>query len=132
MSSYNHVTLIGNLGEEPQTRYIPGGKTVCNFSLAVNEYYRDAAGEKVDSAHWFRVACWDKTAELAGEHLRKGSRVLVDGRLKTRYYLDRDGVKRYVVDVVANRLVFLDSVYLGQDPEPEPAGVGADLEEPPF
>lgn len=133
--SYNSVTLIGNLGDDPEMRYTPAGKSVTNLRLAVNEYYRDAAGDRHNMAHWFSVECWEKTAELAIQHLSKGSRVLVDGRLKTRSYTDRQGVKRYAVDVVATRLVFLDAAPARAgdlEPDRELAGVGADLEDLPF
>jgi single-strand DNA-binding protein len=108
MSSYNAVTLLGNLGAEPELKYTPSGKAVANFRLAVNERYTDAAGQQHRQAHWFSVSCWEKLAELAGLYLVKGSRVLVSGRLTSRSYEADDGSKRYAVDVVALNLVFLD------------------------
>jgi single-strand DNA-binding protein len=109
MSSFNSVTLLGNLGADPEMRYTPSGKAVANLRLAVNERYTDSAGDTRHSAHWFSVECWDKLAELGTQYLQKGSRVLVQGRLKTRSYDGSDGVTRYVTDVVATNLVFLDS-----------------------
>lgn len=109
MSSYNSVTLLGNLGADPELRYTPSGKSVCNLRLAVNERYTDSAGNSQHQAHWFSVDCWEKMAELANQYLGKGSRVLVNGRLKTRSYQGTDGITRYATDVVATNLVFLDS-----------------------
>lgn len=104
MSSVNKVILIGNLGADPDLRYTANGKAVAELRMATSSGFGD--DEKVE---WHRVVLWEKTAENAAKYLGKGSKVYVEGRLQTRQYEDKDGNIRYITEVVANQLTFLDS-----------------------
>ncbi len=104
----NRVQLIGHLGADPETRYTAGGQAVTTFRVAVNRTRRDPqSGQPVDDTEWFRVVAWEKLAEIAGEYLRKGNLVYVEGRLQSRKYTGWDGVERVAVEVVASDLVLL-------------------------
>lgn len=107
MGSYNHVTVVGNLGQDPELRYTEGGNPVCNLSVATNEAWTDKAGEKQERTEWHRVVVWGEQAKACGEYLQKGRAVCVDGRLQTRKWQDKDGADRYSTEIVANRVVFL-------------------------
>lgn len=102
--SFQQVTIMGNLGDAPEVRYTQSGKAVCNFSVAVNEGTR----EKPNTT-WFRVVAWEKTAELCGEYLNKGSQCLVNGRMQVRKYEDKEGVERQAWELVANTVRFVGS-----------------------
>lgn len=101
----NNVSLIGRLGQDPQTRHTSSGKTVTNFNLAVD----DGFGEK-KKTYWIPIVCWEKTAELAQQYLVKGSQVAVAGRLSQRSYQDKEGGNRTVIEVMASQLDFLTKV----------------------
>lgn len=103
----NRVQIIGHLGRDPEMKYAPSGAAVTNFTVAVNRVRRDAGGGNVEETEWFRVVAWERLAETCDEHLRKGDRVYVEGRLQSRKYTDRDGVERTAVEVVASDLVML-------------------------
>lgn len=105
--SYNKITLIGNLGRDPELRYTPQGVAVCNFSIAVNDKKRDNAGEMQDIVTWFRITLWRNLAENASKYLTKGSPVYIEGRLKVDEWQDRDGKDRYTLDVTATEMQFL-------------------------
>jgi single-strand DNA-binding protein len=107
MRTFQVTYLIGNLGRDPEMKYAPSGTAVTNFTVAVNRTRRDPSGENVEEAEWFRVVAWDRLAETCDEHLRKGDRVYVEGRLQSRKYTDKDGVERTAVEVVATDLVML-------------------------
>ncbi|MFM8441673.1 MAG: single-stranded DNA-binding protein [Acidobacteriota bacterium] len=107
--SFNKITLVGNLGRDPELRYTPQGVAVCNFSIATNERKRDKAGEFQDVTTWFRVTLWNKLAENANKYLTKGSQVYVEGRLKVEEWTDRDGKSRYTLEVQASDMQFLGS-----------------------
>lgn len=96
---YSRVILVGNLGADPDMKYLQSGDAVTNFSLAVNRRRRGSDGNQVDETDWYRVACYRRNAEIASEYLRKGARVLVDGQLSIREYTDKDGQKRTSVEV---------------------------------
>ncbi len=109
MASVNKVILIGNLGRDPETRYMPDGGAITNISIATTENWKDKAGEKQEKTEWHRVAFFGKLAEIAGEYLKKGSQVYVEGRLQTRKWQDKDGVDKYTTEIVANAMQMLGS-----------------------
>ncbi len=105
----NKVILIGNLGNDPETRYLPSGGAVTNITLATSESWKDKqTGQPQDRTEWHRVVFFNKLAEIAGEYLRKGSKVYIEGSLRTREW-EKDGVKRYTTEIVANEMQMLDS-----------------------
>src|ERR1043165_9386425 len=104
MASVNKVILIGNLGKDPEVRYLPSGDAVTNISLATTDTWKDKSGEKQEHTEWHRVAFFGKTAEIAGEYLKKGSPVYVEGRIRTRKWQDKEGQDRYSTEIVADRM----------------------------
>ena len=107
--SVNKVVFVGHLGGDPETRFTPSGAAVANFNIATNESWRDSNGELQDKTEWHRCVMFGKTAELAGELLKKGQLVYLEGKLQTRNWEDKDGVKRYTTEVVARDMQILDS-----------------------
>ena len=107
MASVNKVILIGNLGRDPEVRFTQGGTPVANFTMATTERWNDPSGEKKEKTEWHRIVVWGKQAEIAGEYLRKGRPVYIEGSLQTREWVDRDGNKRYTTEVRAQRLQLL-------------------------
>jgi len=103
----NKVQLIGNLGNNPEMRTIEGGKKMARFSVATNETYRNAKGEKVTETQWHNLIAWGKVAEIAGQFLSKGSEVAIEGKVINRDYTDKDGNKRYVTEVQVNEVLML-------------------------
>jgi len=115
--SVNKVILVGNLGRDPEVRYLPSGNPVANFSIATSENYTDRNGTKQERTDWHNIVVYGKQAELCGQYLKKGRQVFVEGRISYRNYEAKDGSgKRYVTDIVAQRVQFLGGR----------AGVGAD------
>ena len=109
MASVNKVILIGNLGRDPETRYMPDGGAITNISIATTDVWKDKNGEKQEKTEWHRVAFFGKLAEIAGEYLKKGSQVYVEGRLQTRKWQDKDGQDKYTTEIVADRMQMLGS-----------------------
>lgn len=110
MASVNKVILIGNLGRDPETRYSPDGSAICNVSVATTSTWKDkTSGERKEETEWHRVAFFGRLAEIAGEYLKKGRPVYVEGRLKTRKYQDKDGVERYSTEIIADSMQLLGS-----------------------
>jgi single-strand DNA-binding protein len=109
MASVNKVILIGNLGRDPETRYMPDGGAITNISVATTDVWKDKNGEKQEKTEWHRVAFFGKLAEIAGEYLKKGSQVYVEGRLQTRKWQDKEGVDKYTTEIVADRMQMLGS-----------------------
>jgi len=109
MASVNKVILIGNLGRDPETRYTTGGDAVTNINIATTETWKDKAGEKQEKTEWHRVVLFGRQAEIAGEYLKKGRSVYIEGRLQTRKYTDKDGVEKYATEVVGDRMQLLGS-----------------------
>lgn len=106
----NKVILIGNLGADPETRHTAGGNAVTNLSVATSESWRDKqTGEQRENTEWHKVVLFGKLGEIAGEYLRKGSKVYLEGRLQTRKWQDRDGNDRWTTEVIANEMQMLDS-----------------------
>ncbi|MFH1570458.1 MAG: single-stranded DNA-binding protein [Gemmatimonadota bacterium] len=104
----NKVILIGNLGADPEVKYTPSGSAVTNVNLATNESWTDRNGEKQERTEWHRLVFWSKLAEIAGQYLRKGSKVYIEGRLQTRQWDDQSGQKRYTTEIVVNDMQMLD------------------------
>ena len=128
MASVNKVILIGNLGKDPETRYLPSGDAVTNVSIATSEKWKDKSGEKQEHTEWHRIAFFGKTAEIAGEYLKKGSPVYVEGRIRTRKWQDKEGQDRYSTEIVADRMQLLGGRSGGAESmsrEPVAAGAGA-------
>ena len=104
MASVNKVILLGNLGRDPETRYTTGGDAVCNLNIATSEQWKDKSGEKQEKTEWHRVVLFGRTAEIAGEYLKKGRSVYIEGRLQTKKYTDKDGVEKYSTEIVGDRM----------------------------
>lgn len=104
MAAVNKVIVVGNLGKDPETRYMPDGSPVTNVSMAVTEKYKDKQGESKEVTEWVNIVFFGKLAEIAGQYLAKGSQVYVEGKLKTEKYTDKNGIERWATKVVANNL----------------------------
>jgi single-strand DNA-binding protein len=109
MASVNKVILIGNLGRDPEVRYLPDGGAITNISIATTDVWKDKSGEKQEKTEWHRIAFFGRLAEIAGEYLKKGSQVYVEGRLQTRKWQDKDGQDKYTTEIVANEMKMLGS-----------------------
>ena len=108
MASVNKVILIGNLGRDPEVRYAPSGAAICNVAIATSRNWKDkTSGERQEETEWHRVVFYDRLAEIAGEYLKKGRPVYVEGRLKTRKWTDKDGVEKYTTEIVADQMQLL-------------------------
>ncbi len=128
----NKVILIGNLGQDPDTRYMPSGGAVTNLRVATNESWKDKqTGEQKERTEWHSVAMFGRLAEIAAEYLRKGSQVYVEGRLQTRKWQDRDGNDRYTTEVVANEMQMLGGRGGGGGAAPYSGGGGSSSNQPP-
>jgi len=102
----NKVILIGNVGNDPDVKYTASGSAVANFSLATSEKYKDKSGQRQEKTEWHRLVIWGKPAEIIGEHLHKGDKLGVEGKLQTRDWEDKDGNKRYTTEVVVTTFEF--------------------------
>jgi single-strand DNA-binding protein len=110
MASVNKVIILGNCGRDPEIRYLPSGAAICSVSIATSRQWKDkTSGERQEETEWHRVTFFDRMAEIAGEYLKKGKSVYVEGRLKTRKYTDKDGVEKYATDIVATEMQLLGS-----------------------
>src|SRR2546429_9824550 len=109
MASVNKVILIGNLGRDPETRYATGGDAVTNIRIATTDTWKDKAGEKQEKTEWHSVVFFGRQAEIAGEYLKKGRQIYVEGRLQTRKWQDKEGQDRYTTEIVADRMQMLGS-----------------------
>jgi single-strand DNA-binding protein len=106
--SLNRAQLIGNLGQDPELRSTPQGSSVCTLSIATTESYKDkASGEWKETTEWHKVVLWDKLAESAAQYLKKGSKVFIEGKIKTRNYDDKDNVKRYVTEILGLTMIMM-------------------------
>ncbi len=127
MASVNKVILVGNLGRDPETRFNPEGGAICNISIATTDTWKDkASGEKQERTEWHRIVFFNRLAEVAGEYLKKGSQVYVEGSLRTRKWTDKEGVEKYTTEIVCDRMQMLGSRPSGERSEP-----AADREERP-
>ncbi|MNR82759.1 Single-stranded DNA-binding protein [compost metagenome] len=108
MASVNKVIIVGNLGRDPETRYMPNGEAVTNVAVATTESWKDKnSGDKKEITEWHRITFYRKLAEIAGQYLKKGSAVYVEGRLQTRKWTDKDGVERYTTEIIADSMQML-------------------------
>jgi len=131
----NKAILIGRLGKDPEVRYTPDGTMVTNFNLATDEQWKDKNGEKVQKTEWHRIVTFGKLAEICGNYLVKGKMVFIEGRIQTRAWEDKDGVKRYTTEIVANDMKMLDSQGQGKADDPAAASAqssGASMDDVPF
>ncbi|WP_425953189.1 single-stranded DNA-binding protein [Ralstonia pseudosolanacearum] len=121
MASVNKVIIVGNLGADPETRYMPNGDAVTNIRVATTDRYKDkASGETREATEWHRIAFFGRLAEIAGEYLKKGSQVYIEGRLKTRQW-EKDGQKQYSTEIVAEEMQMLGGRSEGNGSQPRPA-----------
>lgn len=108
MASVNKVIILGNLGRDPEMRYTPSGSAICSLRVATTRNWKSKdSGERVEETEWHSVVMYDRQAEIAGEYLKKGRPVYIEGRLKTRKYTDKDGVEKYATDIVATEMQLL-------------------------
>ena len=107
MASVNKVILVGNLGRDPEVRYMPNGEAVCNFSIATTDSWRDKNGQRQERTEWHNIVMYRKLAEIAGEYLKKGRPVYVEGRLQTRKWQTKEGQDRYTTEIVADQMQML-------------------------
>lgn len=122
MASVNKVILVGNLGRDPETKYMPDGAAITNVSIATSYARTDkASGQKIEETEWHRVVFFSRLAEIAGEYLKKGSQVYVEGRLRTRKWQDKEGQDRYTTEIVADTMQMLGSRSGAGEPR-EPMG----------
>jgi single-strand DNA-binding protein len=122
MASVNKVILVGNLGRDPEIRYLPSGEQVANVTIATSSKYKNKTGEMVEETEWHRVTFFGKLAEIVGQYLKKGRSVYVEGRIKTRKYTDTDGVEKYATDIIANEMQMLGSREGAGEPSGEEGG----------
>ncbi len=123
MASVNKVILVGNLGRDPEVRYAPSGAAICNVTIATSRNWKDkTSGERQEETEWHRVVFYDRLAEIAGEYLKKGRPVYVEGRLKTRKWTDKDGVEKYTTEIIASEMQLLG----GREGAGDDAGGGAE------
>ena len=108
MPSVNKVILIGNLGKDPECKQSQSGIAICSLSLATARKYKDAQGNAQEETEWPRMCLFGKQAELSGQYLKKGSMVYIEGRLRTRKYTDKQGIDRYVTEIIGEHMYFLD------------------------
>lgn len=132
MASVNKAILIGNLGKDPELRYTPAGVAVCTFSIATTEKWRDKnTNELKETTNWHNIVLWRRQAEIAKEYLQKGSPVYIEGRIQTRSYDDKEGNKRWITEIVGDRLQLLGR--RGESGTPESAASSPpDIPEPPM
>ena len=126
MAGLNKIMVIGNLGGDPEMRYTPSGTPVTSFSVAVNRSYTRQDGERVEETEWFRVSAWRQLAEQANQYLSKGRLAYVEGRLRSRSFQGNDGQTRFVNEIDANQIVFLDRS--GDRQNDDASGVARDFE----
>ncbi len=107
MASVNKVILVGNLGRDPEVRFMPNGEAVCNFSIATTDSWKDKAGAKQERTEWHNIVMYRKLAEIAGEYLKKGRPVYVEGRLQTRKWQTKEGQDRYTTEIIADQMQML-------------------------
>jgi single-strand DNA-binding protein len=107
MASVNKAILVGNLGKDPEVRYMPSGEAIANITLATTDTWKDKSGEKQERTEWHRVSFFGRQAEVVGEYLKKGSQIYVEGRIQTRKWQDKEGQDRYTTEIVADRMQML-------------------------
>lgn len=128
----NKVILIGRLARDPETRFMPNGEAVCNFSVATSEKYTDKNGQRQEATEWHNVTMYRKLAEIAGQYLTKGSQVYLEGKIQSRKYTDKNGVERTAYDIIANELKMLGGNTQTPAQKPQPAQAQEDIDDVPF
>ena len=131
MASLNKVILIGNLGADPEMRYMPSGRAVVNFRMATTRQWNTQDGERREETEWHRIVAFSKLAEICGQYLKKGAPVYVEGRLQTRSWEDQSGMKRYTTEIVANEMQMLSARQQSDVASDPPGGVGSTAPESP-
>jgi len=122
MASVNKVIIVGNVGRDPETRYMPSGDAVTNISVATSDRYKDKqTGEMKENTEWHRIAFFGKLAEIAGQYLKKGSQVYVEGRLRTRKWTDQSGQEKYSTEIIADSMQMLGARMAGSGDAAEPS-----------
>jgi len=117
MSGVNKVIIIGNLGQDPEVRFMPNGKAAANFTVATSDKWKDKqTGEQKEKTEWHRITMFERLAEIAGEYLTKGSKVYLEGKLQTRKWQNQEGKDQYTTEILVNKLEMLDSKAQGQAP----------------
>lgn len=139
MASVNKVILVGNLGRDPETRYMPNGDAVTNCTLATTDTWKDkTSGEKREATEWHRIVFFRKLAEIAGQYLKKGSQVYIEGSLKTRKWTDKEGVEKYTTEIIADTMKMLGTRQSTDErpstaerpaPAPKPAPTGGPFDD---
>lgn len=136
--SVNKVILLGNLGRDPEVRYMPNGEAVTNFSIATSESWRDKSGERVTRTEWHNITLYRRLAEVAGQYLKKGSQVYIEGRIQSRKYTGKDGVERTAYEIIGNEMKMISarqdsgsSAPMDQDYEPAVATSAPQATTPP-
>lgn len=130
MKGINKVILVGTLGKDPETKYMPSGNAVTSFSVATSESWKDKAGKKQEVTEWHNITMFGKVAEIAEKYLKKGSKVYLEGKIKTEKY-QKDGTDKYITKIVCHELQMLDSKPEGE-PSKKPATKQAQQEQPEF
>jgi len=120
MSGVNKVILVGRLGKDPETRYMTNGEAVTNASLATSEQWKDKSGEKQERTEWHNLVFYRRLAEIAGEYLKKGSEVYVEGKIQTRKWQDKEGRDRYTTEIIVNEMQMLGSKSQGSQAASKP------------
>lgn len=122
MASVNKAILIGNLGADPELRYTPAGAAVASFNIATTEKWKNKEGQPQEKTEWHRIVLWSRQAEIAKEYLHKGSSVYIEGRIQNRSYEDKDGIKRYVTEIIGQRMQLLGGRGGGSSDAGSPSG----------
>ena len=131
MASVNKVIIVGNLGKDPEVRYLPSGAAICNITVATSRQWKDkTSGERQEETEWHRIVFFDRMAEIAGEYLKKGRPVYVEGRLRTRKWTDKEGVERYTTEITATDMQLLGSRDGGGGGASDESGDGASAARP--
>jgi single-strand DNA-binding protein len=125
MASVNKVIIVGSLGRDPEVRYMPNGEAVCNFSVATTESWKDKSGAKQERTEWHNIVMYRKLAEIAGEYLKKGRPVYLEGRLQTRKWQTKEGQDRYTTEIIADQMQMLGS---NRDNQNNGGGNGGDYD----
>ena len=107
MASVNKVILVGNLGRDPEMRYLPSGEAVANLAVATTDKYKDKSGQMVEATEWHRVSFFGRTAEVCGQYLKKGGQVYIEGSIRTRKYTDKEGIEKYATEIRGDRMQML-------------------------
>ena len=126
MAGVNKAILIGHLGQDPEVKALPNGKSVCNFSLATSESWKDKNGQKTEKTEWHRIVMFGKVADICGQYLQKGSQIYIEGKLQTRNWEDKEGNKRYTTEIVGYTMQMLSSSrQTGQQPQDNSSNQGS-------